>query len=104
LVVIDIINLTPGGFISAILAHLSVAGFFGVLMTYLLLYTGKDFWVRTGAFYWAKTNSRDIMMLKTHGRVFHAGKTLEKDKDKTKNFIRRAFPQLQSSLSLSAGS
>ncbi len=48
LVVIDVLNLTTLGFISAIAAHLTVATAFGVVMTFILLYTGKDFWLLKG--------------------------------------------------------
>ncbi len=48
LVVIDVINLTTLGFVNAIFTHLLVAAVFGVLLTYTLLYTGKDFWVLKG--------------------------------------------------------
>lgn len=48
LVVIDVINLTTLGYINAIFTHLLVAAGFGVLLTYILLNTGKDFWVLKG--------------------------------------------------------
>lgn len=48
LVVIDVINLTTLAFINAVFTHVAVAATFGVLMTYLLLYTGKDFWALKG--------------------------------------------------------
>lgn len=44
LIVIDILNLTTLGFIDATLTHLFVSSFFGVLLTYILIYAGKDFW------------------------------------------------------------
>ncbi len=43
LVVIDVINLTTLGFINSIFTHLLVAATFGVLLTYILLLTGKDY-------------------------------------------------------------
>jgi hypothetical protein len=48
LVVIDVLNLSALAFINAIFTHLLVASTFGVLLTYILLYTGKDFWLLKG--------------------------------------------------------
>lgn len=48
LVVIDIQNLTTLGYIDAIFTHLLVASVFGTLLTYILLNTGKSFWLLKG--------------------------------------------------------
>lgn len=45
LVVMDIMNLTAGGVIWSLVTHLVVATMFGVLMAYVLLVTGKKYWV-----------------------------------------------------------
>ncbi len=73
LIVIDVINLTTLAFISAIIAHLTVAAAFGVLLTYLLLYTGKDFWVLKGlgfgAIFCLITHSYFIPLMRTDEQV-----------------------------------
>ncbi len=48
LVVTDIINLTTGGIIWSIITHLTVAATFSVLLTYIILYTGKENWALKG--------------------------------------------------------
>lgn len=73
LVVIDILNLTALGFINAIFTHLLVAAFFGVLLTYILLHTGKDFWllkgVGFGALYCLISHSYLIPLMRTDEQV-----------------------------------
>lgn len=44
LVVTDVLNLTIGGIIWAIVTHLTIAATFGVLFNYFLIFSGKDYW------------------------------------------------------------
>ena len=44
LVVTDVLHLTIGGIIWAIVTHLIIAATFGVLFNYLLIFSGKDYW------------------------------------------------------------
>ena len=73
LVVIDVINLTALGYLNAIFTHLLVAAFFGVLLTYLLLYTGKDFWllkgIGFGALFCLMTHAYFIPLMRTDEQV-----------------------------------
>ncbi len=73
LIVIDVINLTALGFINAVAAHLIVAAAFGVVLTYILLYTGKDFWVLKGlgmgALFCLITHSYFIPLMRTDEQV-----------------------------------
>jgi hypothetical protein len=48
LVTTDVINLTTLEVVNAVFTHLLVAANFAVLLTYLLVTTGKDFWVIKG--------------------------------------------------------
>ncbi len=45
LVTQDVLNLTTGGFICAVITHFAVASLFGVLLLHFLIFFGKDFWV-----------------------------------------------------------
>lgn len=73
LVVIDVLKLTTLGVISSILAHLTVASAFGVIMTYMLRYTGKEYWVfkglGTGALFCLVTHSYFIPLMRTDEQV-----------------------------------
>lgn len=73
LVVIDIINLTTLGFINAVFTHLLVASVFGVLLTYILLMTGKDFWILKGivfgALFCLMTHAYFIPLMRTDEQV-----------------------------------
>jgi hypothetical protein len=66
LVVIDVINLTFLGFINAIFTHLLVAAVFGILLTSILLKTGKDYWPLKGVGWGA------IFCLITHSYLIHS--------------------------------
>ena len=63
LVTIDVVNLTTGGVIFAIITHLLVASLFGTLLTYILKFTGKHFWIFKGIGFGA------LFCLVSHSRV-----------------------------------
>ncbi len=69
LVIIDILNPTTLGYANAIITHLVVAAAFGVLLTYILVYTGKDFWpikgLGFGAFFCLLAHSYLIPLMRT---------------------------------------
>jgi hypothetical protein len=73
LVVIDIQNLTALGYIDAIFTHLLVASVFGVLLTYILLCTGKSFWllkgIGFGALFCLMTHAYLIPLMRTDEQV-----------------------------------
>lgn len=73
LVVTDIINLTTGGVIWSIVTHLTVSSVFGILMTYVLLYTGREYWVfkgiGTGAVFCLLAHSYLIPLMRTDAQV-----------------------------------
>jgi len=48
LVAVDILNLTTGGIIWSIITHLVVASMFGVLLTSILISSGKEYWIFKG--------------------------------------------------------
>lgn len=48
LIVMDVINLSPGAVIFAVVTHLVVSSFFSIILTYVLLFTGKNFWLLKG--------------------------------------------------------
>ncbi len=48
LVVMDILNLTPGGIIWSVVTHLSVSVTFSILLTHILIRTGKEYWALKG--------------------------------------------------------
>ena len=55
LVVMDIVNLTPAGVIFSIVVHLTIASLFGTLLTYILRYSGKEYWAFKGVMFGALT-------------------------------------------------
>lgn len=73
LVVVDVLNLTPGAVIDAIITHLLVAAVFGILLTYVLLFTGKDYLVikglGTGAVFCLIAHSYLIPLMRTDAQV-----------------------------------
>lgn len=73
LVATDVINLTTLGFINAVFTHILVAAVFGIILTYILLYTGKDFWILKGigfgAFFCLITHAYLIPLMRTDEQV-----------------------------------
>ncbi len=80
MVVMDITNLTTGGVIWSLVTHFVVASTYGVLITYFLLKTGKDYWLLkgmlTGAFFCLIAHSYLIPLMRTepqvHSLIFNA--------------------------------
>jgi hypothetical protein len=74
-VAIDILNLTAGGIIWSIVTHLTVASLFGIILTYILIYSGKEYWVLkgigTGAIFCLITHSYLIPLMRTEKQVHH---------------------------------
>jgi hypothetical protein len=73
MVTIDIVNLTVGGVIWSIVTHFFIAGFYGILMLYVLKYFGNDFWVVkgiiTGAILCLISHSYLIPLMRTEQQV-----------------------------------
>jgi hypothetical protein len=73
LVVVDILKLTPLGVIDSIVAHLTVAAAFGVILTYMFRYTGKEYWVLkgigAGALFCIITHSYFIPLMRSDEQV-----------------------------------
>ncbi len=73
MVVMDIVNLTLGGVIWSIITHLVVAAAFGVIVAYILLWSGKDFWLLkgtvAGALFCLTTHSYLIPLMRTDAQV-----------------------------------
>lgn len=73
LVTLDILNLTTGGVIFAIITHFIVASLFGILLTYILKFTGKDFWIFKGigfgALFCLISHSYLIPLMRTDAQV-----------------------------------
>lgn len=73
LVVIDVLNLTTGGIIWSIATHLFVAQLFGLILTYFLIFTGKEYWglkgIGTGAIFCLVAHSFLIPLIRTDALV-----------------------------------
>lgn len=73
LVVTDVLNLTMGGIIWAIVTHLTVASFFGILLTYIFIFAGKDNWafkaIGFGALFCLVSHSYLIPLMRTDEQV-----------------------------------
>jgi uncharacterized membrane protein YagU involved in acid resistance len=73
LVVTDIIYLTPGGVIWSIVTHLTVSSVFGILLTYLFMYIGREYWIfkgiGTGAVFCLLAHSYLIPLMRTDAQV-----------------------------------
>jgi hypothetical protein len=72
-VALDILNLTTGGIIWAIIVHFVVATIYGVMLIYFLLITGKDYWlvkgVLTGAAFCLIAHAYLLPLMRTDATV-----------------------------------
>lgn len=73
LVTVDVIHLATGEVIWSIITHLVVASVFGILLTYVLLYSGREYWwfkgIGTGFVFCLVTHSYLIPLLRTDAQV-----------------------------------
>lgn len=78
LVVTDILNLSMGGFLWSIITHLTVSAAFGIILAYIIRYSGRENWwlkgAGTGAIICLIAHSYLIPLMRTdlRGLIFNA--------------------------------